>query len=396
MWEYDRFPVWLTIAALAFVVVVAVVRVALVHSTAVQRLINRIVLFATVSMLLREPAIATRVDDIVPGGLATLFDMWHLLWLIAIALVVKLVSLCSRDAVHSGWSLSLVVGLSCLVGIGLLVLSQPARVTGISIPDAGGWRYGVYFVCCAVLLVAFCLFTFQPVMALRKRSPTQRETMAVMLVFLLMCADTIATTVTAAGAVTSRAGSDNALSDFACLGASGEPMLLWVVLGCAGLVPSVVRAVAQLLRMDDDSRELRRLDPVWRDLTGAVPGVVLTLSRADRRGAPRAELLHRRRVEILDAAAIVGRYAAPLPEGIDRTIEKNLPDEDDQEAFRCVVELAAASWRLRAIGGVRMAGEPMLGHYSVPELELLARYWKPARSLFASTDVNGLARMGGR
>jgi hypothetical protein len=186
MWEYDRFPVWLTTTALVFVVVVAVVRVALIRSTAVQRLINRIVLFATASMLLREPAIATRVDNIVPGGLATLFDMWHLLWLIAIALLVKLVLLCSRDAAQSGWSLSLVVGLSCLVGIGLLVLSQPARATGISVPDAGGWRYGVYFVCCALLLVTFCLLTFQPVMALRKRAPTQRVTIAVMIVFLLM------------------------------------------------------------------------------------------------------------------------------------------------------------------------------------------------------------------
>ncbi|MGW4719682.1 DUF6545 domain-containing protein [Nocardia sp. NPDC004260] len=396
MWEHDRFPAWLTIAALTFIVVVAVVRVVLVRSTAVQRLINWIVLCATASMLLREPAVAAWVDGIVPGGLATLFDMWHFLLLIVIALVVGLLSLWGRGAAKGRRSLRLAVGLCCLVGIGLLVLSQPARSTGTSILDAERWRYGAYFVGCAVLLVSFCLCAVQPVRTLRKRSPTQREAVAVIIVFLLMCADTIATMVTAAGAVTSWAGYDNALSDCARLVASGEPMLLWVALGCAGLVPSVVRAVAQLLHVDADSRELRRLDPVWRDLTGAVPGVVLTLSRTDRRGAPRAELLHRRRVEILDAAAIVGRYAAPLPESIDRTIEAKLPDEDDQEAFRCVVELAAASWRLRAIGGVRMAGEPMLGHYSVPELDLLTRYWKPARSLFASTDVKRLAGLGGR
>ncbi|WP_433677763.1 DUF6545 domain-containing protein [Nocardia sp. CA-119907] len=133
--------------------------------------------------------------------------------------------------------------------------------------------------------------------------------------------------------------------------------------------------------VDEDGRAMLRLYPVWRDLTSAAPGVVLTLSRSDRRGASRAELLHRRRVEILDAAVIVGRYAGPLPEIIDEMIEASVSDNDDHEALRCVAGLACASWRLRAIGGVQRAGDPPLNHYSVPSLETLAQLWKPAQTL---------------
>ncbi|WP_280186409.1 MULTISPECIES: DUF6545 domain-containing protein [Nocardia] len=147
------------------------------------------------------------------------------------------------------------------------------------------------------------------------------------------------------------------------------------------LVLSVARAVVQLLRLDKDSRALRRLDPVWRDLTAATPGVVLTLRPGDRRGSSTAERLHRRRVEILDAAAIVGRWAAPLPDELDQLIEDSEMPECDREALRSVLELACASWRLVAIGGAHRAGDPPLSHYRVPELKTLVRLWQTARDL---------------
>ncbi|WP_280245271.1 DUF6545 domain-containing protein [Nocardia abscessus] len=147
------------------------------------------------------------------------------------------------------------------------------------------------------------------------------------------------------------------------------------------LVLSVGRAMLQLLRLDKESRALRRLDPVWRDLTAATPGVVLTLRPGDRRGASTAERLHRRRVEILDAAAIVGRWAAPLPDVLDQLIEDSELPECDQEALRSVLELACAAWRLAAIGGAHRAGDPPLSHYRVPELKTLVQLWQTARDL---------------
>lgn len=164
------------------------------------------------------------------------------------------------------------------------------------------------------------------------------------------------------------------------------------------LVLSAGRAVVQLLRLDRDSRALRRLYPVWRDLTAATPGVVLTLRPGDRRGSSTAERLHRRRVEILDAAAIVGRWAVPLPEDLDQLVEDSELPEDDREALRSVLELACASWRLVAIGGAHRAGDPPLSHYRVPELRTLVRLWQSARDLAdrahgqqsASTKLNSL------
>ncbi|WP_433635529.1 DUF6545 domain-containing protein [Nocardia sp. CA-120079] len=147
------------------------------------------------------------------------------------------------------------------------------------------------------------------------------------------------------------------------------------------LVLSLVRAAVQLLRLDRDSRALRRLDPVWRDLTAATPGVVLRLRRRDRRGSSTAERLHRRRVEIMDAAAIVGRWAVPLPEDLDQLIEDSEPSESGREALRNVLELASASWRLVAIGGAHRAGIPPLSHYHVPDIDTLARLWRAAQDL---------------
>lgn len=153
---------------------------------------------------------------------------------------------------------------------------------------------------------------------------------------------------------------------------------MWNRLADRLLVLSVGRAVAKLLRLDQDSRALRRLYPVWRDLTAATPGVVLTLRPGDRRGSSTAERLHRRRVEILDAAAIVGRWAVPLPEDLDRLVEDSDVSEYDRAALRSVRELAAASSRLVAIGGAHRAGDPPLSHYRVPDLRTLVRFWQLA------------------
>ena len=147
------------------------------------------------------------------------------------------------------------------------------------------------------------------------------------------------------------------------------------------LVLSVGRAVVQLLRLDRDSRAMRQLYPVWRDLTAATPAVILTLRPSDRRGSSTAERLHRCRVEILDAAAIVGRWAVPLPDDLDQLIEDSEASESGREALRSVLELATAAWRLAAMGGAHRAGTPPLSHYHVPELNLLVRLWQTAQDL---------------
>ncbi|WP_324198962.1 DUF6545 domain-containing protein [Nocardia amamiensis] len=133
-----------------------------------------------------------------------------------------------------------------------------------------------------------------------------------------------------------------------------------------------------LLRLDRDSRALRRLYPVWRDLTAATPGVVLTLRPGDRRDLrlPNAftaagwRFWTRRRPSSADGrrhcqnTSISWSRTATCPNTIGR---------------RCSVrELAAASSRLVAKGGAHRAGDPPLSHYHVPELQTLVRFWQLA------------------
>lgn len=156
---------------------------------------------------------------------------------------------------------------------------------------------------------------------------------------------------------------------------------MWKRLADWMLILSMARAMLQLLRLDKDSRALRRLDPVWRDLTAATPGIVLTLRPGDRRGASTAERLYRRRVEILDAAAIVGRWAVPLPEDLDQLVDDSGMAICDREALRSVLELAWAARQLAVMGGAHRAGHPPLSHYRVPNLGTCVRLWQLAQEL---------------
>lgn len=396
MWADNRFPAWFTIVALTLVVVVAVVRIALVRSSTAERLINRILFLAMVTALLREPAIAERLAPFVPGGLPMLFDIWHAVFLVACSLFVGLFLLWDRGIAKYQQPMRRTVGVACVVGALLLILGEPARNEGLNVADAGGWRYGLYFVAYAGLLFAFCLDNLPSVLTLGARTASAKDTAAVVVLFLMLFNGALIMSLMAVGNVLGAAGLDNTYTRLAYLGASGELLLLWVVLGAAVLVPSAVRAVVQLLRLDPDSLAARRMYPVWRDLTAAAPGVVLALKPSDRFGASSAERLHRRRVEILDAAAIVGLHAVPVPEAVDELIEVSGDSEDEQEALRSVLELASASWRLHAIGGAHRAGRPPLGHYHVPDIDTLARLWKSAQELMDRAHSQGLLSTAGR
>lgn len=390
MWEHDRFPAWFTIMSLTLVVTVTVVRLLLVRSTTAERLINKIVLLGTLTALLREPAIAAQVAPFVPGGAPMLFDLWHALFLVTCGYFVGLFLLWDLGVERYRQPMVRTVAVSCVTGILLIALGEPARDAGVSVPDAGGWRYGAYFVAYAGLLVIFCLWQLRPVVTLRKRTSSRRETCVVVILFLMVANGAVIMSMMAVGNVMGAAGIDNAYTDLAYLGASGEPLLLWVVLGCAALVPSALQAVTQALRIDADSRELRRLYPVWRDLTAATPMVVFTLHRSDRRGSTPAEKLHRRRVEILDAAAIIGRYIEPLPDAIEELVEVSDASGEDREDLRDVLALAVAAWRISSLGGTERAGGPTQPQYTVPDVETLAQLWNSAQSLVEQVGSLGM------
>ncbi|WP_405183716.1 DUF6545 domain-containing protein [Nocardia sp. NBC_01377] len=376
------------IPLLIFVAVVAVARLTLVHSSTGERHINKLVALATATALLREPAIAARVAPVVPGGAPTLYTVWHALFVLMSALFVGLFLLWDRGLAQYRKPQRRVVLLACAIGVALFVVAEPARRAGMSIPEAGGWRYAVYCSLTAALLVGFCVCNSRPVLMLRTQ--TQKERLVVLFLYVAACGTTLVSALMACGAMMRAAGMSNLFTDFAHLNGSCELLLPLLFLGHATLVPSVLRSAAKLARLDPDSRALRRLYPVWRDLTAAVPGVVLELNRIDRRGATTAEHLHRHRVEIMDAAAIVGHYTAPLPDAVDELIENSESDEDEREDLRRVLELAAAAWRLKAVGGVHHAGDPLIAQYCTPDLKILAELWESAKELMEQATAHEL------
>ncbi|TDP28219.1 MAB_1171c family putative transporter [Nocardia ignorata] len=81
-----------------------------------------------------------------------------------------------------------------------------------------------------------------------------------------------------------------------------------------GTVIAVLLISAVLIQTgwDRAGRYCRRLEPLWRDLTAAVPEIVLTTPHDSRRTIP-ATRLYRMTVEIRDAVLNLQRYALDVP-----------------------------------------------------------------------------------
>ncbi|MFI5776844.1 DUF6545 domain-containing protein [Nocardia sp. NPDC051570] len=393
MWPHDRLPVGVTLSATMFIVAITIIRLALPRRTSVfGRLINALMVFDAAAALLREPVIARRVAGAVPGGLPTVFDAWHWLTVMAWACGLGMVLLHQYGPVRYRIRFRIVIGLSAVVGVVFLALSDPARAQGMSsIADYGGWRYGIYIaLCSAPPVIVSSYYNVQTSRGAVGRTTTLRERIVLAVLLLFGIASLLPAVSAAVSAASDAAGVGNAFTHnlYSVMSdgiTSGEPGLCFFTAVVVVLVPSSVRAVVQLLRLDRDSRGARRVYPLWRDLTAAAPQVVFRLRWADQWNASPRERLHRRRMEIHDAAEIVARYVLPLPTDVDELIETTV-DEDDQERIRSVAELAVAAERLTGNGG-EPTGEPSVYRGEVPDERTLLRLWQPAKSLLFATGL---------
>ncbi|MBF6328233.1 DUF6545 domain-containing protein [Nocardia transvalensis] len=393
MWPYDHLPTWATMPATVFIIGIAIIRPALTPRTSIfGSLINTALGLDAVAAILREPVIALQVARVVPGGLPTVFDTWHWLTVTAWACGLGMVIFHEYGRVHFRIRFKIVIALSVAVGVVFLALSSPARAHGMaSIADYGGWRYGVYIGLYSTLpVVVSCYLVVLKHRATGWRTTTLWERIMVAAVvcfgvahFLPVCLLVVSAALAAAGV-----GSEltHRIYDFVSDGlASGEPGLFVFTALVVVLARSAAQAVAQLLRLDRDSRTARRLYPLWRDLTAAAPQVVFRPKWADDWNASSQERLYRRRIEIHDAAQIVARYVLPLPAVVDELIETAVPDID-QEDMRMVAELVMAAERLAGNGG-EPADEPTVCRADVPDQQILLRLWQPAKRLLLSADL---------
>ncbi|MFI9402317.1 DUF6545 domain-containing protein [Nocardia sp. NPDC052316] len=392
MWPHDSLPAGVTVSATLFIVVIALIRLSLtLHTSVFGRMINILLGFDAVAAILREPLFARPISRIVPGGLPTVFDTWHWLTVTAWACGLGMALLHENGPVRYRIQFKVVIGTSVAIGLAFLLLSAPARASGMSsIAEYGGWRYGVYIGLYSALPVI--VSTYYYVLKTRGtmwQTTTLREriTVAALVIFgiassLPACLIAVSVALDAAGA--GSAFTDNAYNMVAEGFATGEPGLFFFSALIMVFLPSSVQAVVQLLRLDRESRAARRVYPLWRDLTAAAPQVVFQLKWADNWNVSPQERLHRRRMEIHDAAEIVARYVLPLPTAVDELIESSVI-EDDQENIRMVAELVLAAQRLTDNSG-EPAGEPTARGADVPDEQTLLRFWAPAKSLLHATD----------
>ncbi|WP_433732761.1 MAB_1171c family putative transporter [Nocardia sp. CA-129566] len=152
--------------------------------------------------------------------------------------------------------------------------------------------------------------------------------------------------------------------------------VLCLMLDVTLLAIPLLSALLALAGWDRDGRICRRLRPLWRDLTAAVPEIVLPADA--RRGADPATRLFRMTVEIRDALLHLGSY---LP------AEPYTAAESDWEITDYAHRLAHAA-RARKAGSVPTGAgaaprPPLLAHDFEAELRQLlglARVWPQAKT----------------
>ncbi|WP_194834045.1 MAB_1171c family putative transporter [Nocardia sp. XZ_19_369] len=152
----------------------------------------------------------------------------------------------------------------------------------------------------------------------------------------------------------------------------------------AGLIAvPLVLAIMALIGWDSSGRACRRLQPLWRDLTDAMPEVVLSQEQAsEQESAPR---LYRMTVEIQDAALHLRPYMPDL--GTDQAIRPETSVADYALRLAYAVQIKA---RGNAFGYAadpeRYAIPPATGDRTSELQNLLefAREWPKARARAAA------------
>ncbi|WP_405163484.1 hypothetical protein OG203_45760 [Nocardia sp. NBC_01499] len=366
---------------MALIVVIASSRILLVRRASHEdHLINIWATITAVGVMLREPTIARQLERWVPGGLPTIFDVWHWTTVAAWAAGLGLFLLYEYGPVRYRAGFRSAIAFAVAIGAAFLVLSTPARSQGISIADYGGWRYGVYVGLCWALPMAVSPYISRLMLTLWRHTTTQYERVGLFILVIAAVVSGLPVIALPLFAGLGAAGIDtefirdgyNLASDWF---ASGEPQLYIGALFFVAFISPSLRAGAQLMR-------LRQLRPLWRELTAAAPEVVLVLRWNDRWNRGPAERLNRRHIEIGDAAKVIARYTRPLPIAVEELLTTTI-DETERKSMSEVAALVIAAQRLDSGDGSSTA--PPNNHRPVaPDVDVLLRFWAPARSLLCS------------
>ncbi|MBA8959327.1 MAB_1171c family putative transporter [Rhodococcus opacus] len=355
-------------------------RLVFVRSTVAEQRINAALVFASLSVALRRQWVRDIVDGVFGAGISS--PLGNACIIFTAASLISLFSVWAFGPDRFRRIHAVTLAVAVLPAAALIVLSGPARAQGVGVKAAGGWQYTAFCIAYALpILLAALLIAGISIRSVRAAA-SGRDRWVFAAVIALSVFEVVSMVVVMIDGVMRTSAADDAVTESHA--EAGVFLRLLVV--AAGAVIALGPVLRVLLRRYRSGRTARRLLPVWRTLTAAVPEVVFELRPEDRRALSARARRDRMEVEIRDAILVVDRY---------------LPGDVGDPAASPV---RAAATRLHLACLARAAGHPpVTGLYSGSsqpggepwELARLADHWRDAEHVAAELWARRLPQFGG-
>ncbi|MFI6168630.1 MAB_1171c family putative transporter [Nocardia sp. NPDC051052] len=367
-------PAVFAVPVIIFVVAVVLGRRALLNSTAIDRLLNRALAWTALSLILLERGIAPRFGSLLHQlsmgatmlGIASLFGA-ALLWADA----------APRLAARRQRFFDLAAAASALL---ILIVGTPYRRAGTLLGQDSSWQEFVVSAVMWIPLIAVGTLVWRAgLRELRGGEVTRYERV----VFTALLATPFIASASLASSIARHTGHWQA--DDPQLTRWAAPNFGTVFVLAAMLAVPLIEVLSARTGWNRAGRHCRRLRPLWRDLTAAVPEIVLPTTGS---APPDARLL-RMTVEIRDALMQLHRY---LP--ADHPTELG-PPSTARYARQLRQAIAA-----RRNGAAPAAAPREADRFGAPSSDIdsdirrlldLARVWRGRETHTTTTDITDFA-----
>ncbi|MEU7140060.1 MAB_1171c family putative transporter [Nocardia sp. NPDC046473] len=351
-------PALVAVPVIVFVVAVALGRFALLNGTAIDRLLNRVLAWTALSLVLLERGVAPRF-----GSLLHQLSMGATMLAIAslFGAVLRWAGADPRLAARRQRYFDLAAAASVLL---ILIIGTPYRRAGTLLGQDSSWQEFVVSTVMWIPLIAVGTLVWRVgLRELRGGGVTRYERV----VFSALLAAPVIAGVGLVSSIARHAGRWQA--DDPHLTRWAAPNFGTVFVLAAMLAVPLTELLTARTGWDRAGRHCRRLWPLWRDLTGAVPEIVLPATGSI---PPDARLL-RMTVEIRDALMQLHRY---LP--ADHATELAPPSS------ACYARQLRQAITAKSNGGTPTAAPSVAGRFGAPSSDIdsdirrlldLARAW---------------------
>ncbi|KAF0963822.1 MAB_1171c family putative transporter [Rhodococcus sp. T7] len=375
------FVVW---PVLALIWGVALVRFAVLRSTLAEHRMNAALTFAALSVTLPQPGVRELASSWLGRGAATSASNICIMLMAASLLSLFSTWALGPDRMPRIHSIALIA--MAVPSMALIFLSGPAREANVSIEKGAAWYFAAYCITYSIPLFSACvLITWIAAKSIRRAS-RGRERRIFVAVLALAFVEAMDMALIAAAGVLNVVREGNGFTEVR----AESGLLVRLIAVSVGTLIAAGPAVRVLGHRWRSRRVIRRLQPMWRTLTGAVPEVVLELRPADRRALSVRGRLDRMSVEIRDAIMILDRHV--VFELGDHT--GIAPPVVTAARLHLACLARSAGHRAHGTGGTThrfatdVGGEPW-------ELARLADHWKDGEQTAAALWARRLPQFGG-